>query len=203
MAISALPRATVRLLGSSSAIADPLSLVKELVDNSIDAGATSIEVTIAPNTVDKLQVRDNGRGIRLEDHDLLGRHAHTSKLRSFDELEFKGGSTLGFRGEALASANSLATIRITTRTAQDPVASRLLLKFGIGGIEKRQAVSGTVGTTVQALNLFEDIPVRKQTALKGSRNALADIKKLLEAYALALPHLKLSLKARTIRTCRR
>ncbi|KAM0437617.1 hypothetical protein ACHAPT_001981 [Fusarium lateritium] len=194
MSISTLPPSTARLLGSSSAIADPLSLVKELVDNSIDAGATSIEVTITSNTVDKIQVRDNGRGIRVEDFDYLGRRAHTSKLRSFDELEFKGGTTLGFRGEALASANSLATIKISTRTAQDPVGSLLFLKFGQGGIEKQQPISSPVGTTIQAWKLFDNIPVRKQTALKGSRKTLTNIKKLLEGYALALPHLKLSFK---------
>ncbi|RSL87062.1 hypothetical protein CDV31_016317 [Fusarium ambrosium] len=194
MSISALPPSTARLLGSSSAIADPLSLAKELVDNSIDAGATSIEVTIASNTVDKIQVRDNGRGIRLEDYDYLGRRAHTSKLRSFEELEFKGGTTLGFRGEALASANSLATIKVSTRTAQDPVGSLLFLKFGRGGVEKQQPISSSVGTTVQAWKLFENIPVRKQTALKGSRKTLTNTKKLLEGYALALPHLKLSFK---------
>ncbi|KAJ4223966.1 hypothetical protein NW759_005636 [Fusarium solani] len=194
MSISALPPSTASLLGSSSAIADSLSLVKELVDNSIDAGATSIEITTTSNTVDKIQVRDNGRGIRLEDYEYLGRRAHTSKLRSFDELEFKGGTTLGFRGEALASANSLATIKVSTRTAQDPVGSLLFLKFGQGGVEKQQPISSPVGTTVQAWKLFENIPVRKQTALKGSRKTLTNIKKLLEGYALALPHLKLSFK---------
>ncbi|KAJ4203502.1 hypothetical protein NW767_004998 [Fusarium falciforme] len=194
MPISALPPSTASLLGSSSAIADPFSLVKELVDNSIDAGATSVEITITSNTVDKIQVRDNGRGIRLEDYDSLGRRAHTSKLRTFDELDFKGGTTLGFRGEALASANSLATIKVSTRTAQDPVGSLLFLKFGQGGVEKQQPISSPVGTTVQAWKLFENIPVRKQTALKGSRKTLTNIKKLLEGYALALPHLKLSFK---------
>ncbi|KAF4971055.1 hypothetical protein FSARC_2003 [Fusarium sarcochroum] len=194
MSISALPPSSVHLLRSSSTIADPISLVKELVDNSIDAGATSIDISITPNTVDKIQVRDNGRGIQLDDYGLLGRRSHTSKLRSYDELQSKGGKTLGFRGEALASANCLATIKITTRTAQDPVASLLLLKGGSGGISKQQPVSGIVGTTVQALNLFQNVPVRKQNAIKVSRKTLADIKRLLETYVLALPHLKLTFK---------
>ncbi|KAF5022232.1 hypothetical protein F66182_5717 [Fusarium sp. NRRL 66182] len=194
MSISKLPPSTAHLLRSSSAIADPLSLVKELVDNSIDAGATSIEITIAPNTVDKIQVRDNGRGIQLDDYGFLGRRSYTSKLRNFKELRLKGSQTLGFRGEALASANCLATIKITTRTAQDPVASLLLLKSGSGGIAKQQPVSGAVGTTVQALNLFQNIPVRKENAVKGSKKALANIKQLLDSYALALPHLKLSFR---------
>ncbi|KAI5466728.1 histidine kinase-like ATPase, partial [Mariannaea sp. PMI_226] len=102
MAIAALPLATSRLLGSSTVVTNPTSLVKELVENSIDAGANSIEVLISQNTVDKVQVKDNGCGISLDDLNLLGRRAHTSKLRTFDELETKAGDTLGFRGEALA-----------------------------------------------------------------------------------------------------
>ncbi|KAF4490285.1 DNA mismatch repair PMS2 [Fusarium agapanthi] len=194
MSISALPPSSAHLLRSSSSLPDPLSMVKELVDNSIDAGATSIEITVAPNTVDKVQVRDNGCGIQVDDFKSLGRRSHTSKLRSFDELHLKGGETLGFRGEALASANYLATIKITTRTAQDPIASLLLLNTKSGGISRQQPVSAPVGTTVQALNLFQNLPVRKQNAIKVSRKTLADIRRLLEGYAIALPHIRLSFK---------
>lgn len=194
MPISALPQSTVRLLGSSVTIACPLSLVKELIDNSVDAKATTIEVTVSADTISKIQVRDNGHGINLDDFGSLGRRAHTSKLRTFEELRTKGGKTLGFRGEALASANNLATIKVTTRTTKDPVASQLHLISGVGGVEKKQPVSANVGTTVQALKLFETLPVRKQHALKESRKTLPKIKKLLQAYALALPHIKLVFK---------
>ncbi|KAF5690302.1 DNA mismatch repair PMS2 protein [Fusarium denticulatum] len=194
MSISALPPSSAHLLRSSSSLPDPLSMVKELVDNSIDAGATSIEITVAPNIVDKVQVRDNGCGIQVDDFKSLGRRSHTSKLRNFDELRLKGGETLGFRGEALASANYLATIKITTRTAQDPIASLLLLNTKSGGISSQQPVSAPVGTTVQALNLFQNLPVRKQNAIKVSRKTLADIRRLLEGYAIALPHIRLSFK---------
>ncbi|KAF5614950.1 DNA mismatch repair PMS2 [Fusarium tjaetaba] len=194
MSISALPPSSAHLLRSSSSLPDPLSMVKELVDNSIDAGATSIEITVAPNTVDKVQVRDNGCGIRVDDFKSLGRRSHTSKLRNFDELHLKAGETLGFRGEALASANYLATIKITTRTAQDPIASLLLLNTKSGGISSQQPVSAPVGTTVQALNLFQNLPVRKQNAIKVSRKTLADIRRLLEGYAIAFPHIRLSFK---------
>lgn len=194
MSISALPQSTARLLGSSVTIACPLSLVKELIDNSVDAKATTIEVTVSADTISKIQVRDNGHGIYLDDFGSLGRRAHTSKLRTFEELRTKGGKTLGFRGEALASANNLATIKVTTRTTKDPVASQLHLISGVGGVEKKQPVSANVGTTVQALKLFETLPVRKQHALKESRKALPKIKKLLQAYALALPHIKLVFK---------
>ncbi|KAH7133638.1 hypothetical protein EDB81DRAFT_903788 [Dactylonectria macrodidyma] len=194
MVICVLPPSTTRLLGSSVVITNPVSLVKELVDNGIDAGASSIDVNIAPNTVDRIQVRDNGQGIQLEDFDFLGRRAHTSKLRTYEELETKGGQTLGFRGEALASVNSLSTVKIITRTARDPVASLVVLRSGGGGVERKQPWSAPVGTTVHALKLFDNIPVRRQTALKESRKTLLEIRRLLETYALALPHLKLSLK---------
>lgn len=194
MAITALPTSTVRLLGSSVAITSTPDLVKELIDNAIDAEATSIEVTVSADTVKKVQVRDNGQGIAFEDLDLLGRRSHTSKLRSFDELRTKGGQTLGFRGEALASANCLATLVITTRTAGDPVASRLQLNSGVDGVQEKKPVSAPTGTTVLATKLFEALPVRKQHALKEAHRSISRIKVLLQAYALARPCLKLSFK---------
>jgi DNA mismatch repair protein MutL len=194
MSISQLPPSTAHRLRSSHQLPDALSVVKELVDNSIDAGATSIEITIAPNTVDKIQVRDNGCGIQIEDFQFLGCRSHTSKIRNFDELHQNGGKTLGFRGEALASATETAAVKITTRTAQDPIASLLLLKPKTGGISKKQPVSGTVGTTVQAINLFDKFTVRKQNAIKTSRKSLVEIQRLLESYVIAIPHLKISFK---------
>ncbi|KAF0636767.1 hypothetical protein NXS19_001433 [Fusarium pseudograminearum] len=194
MSISQLPPSSAHRLRSSHQLPDPLSVVKELVDNSIDSGATSIEITIAPNTVDKIQVRDNGRGIQIEDFQFLGCRSHTSKIRNYDELHQNGGKTLGFRGEALASATETAAIKITTRTAQDPVASLLMLKAKTGGISKKQPVSGTIGTTVQATNLFDKFTVRKQNAIKTSRRSLVEIQRLLESYAIAIPHLKISFK---------
>ncbi|KAG8675273.1 hypothetical protein FPOAC1_001251 [Fusarium poae] len=194
MSISQLPPSSAHSLRSSHQLPGPLAVVKELVDNSIDSGATSIEITIAPNTVDKIQVRDNGRGIQIEDFQFLGCRSHTSKIRNFDELHQNGGKTLGFRGEALASATETATIKITTRTAQDPIASLLILKTNTGGVSKKQPVSGTVGTTVQALNLFDKFTVRRQNAIKTSRRSLVEIQRLLESYVIAIPHLKISFK---------
>src|SRR5882757_6662139 len=107
MAITALPEGTVHLLGSAQVLTTPTSLIKELIDNSLDAKATSVDIFLSPNTLDKLEVRDNGHGIPQEDLDALGRRGHTSKLRSFDELKSIGGVSLGFRGEALASAVQL------------------------------------------------------------------------------------------------
>lgn len=194
MPIKQLPQLTIRQLGSSTAISSPVSLVKELVENSIDAEASSIEVTISPNVVDKIQVRDNGNGISPQDYDALGRRAHTSKLRTFEELQCQGGRTLGFRGDALASANTLSTLTITTRTDEDPVANLLTLKPAGGGISARKPVSAPVGTTVEAAGLFNGFPVRKKHAISQSKKFLREINELLYSYALTRPRIRLSLK---------
>lgn len=195
MPIHPLPPETVRLLGSSVAISTPAALVKELIDNAIDARATSVEVLISPNTVDRIQVRDNGSGIALEDLDFLGRRAHTSKLRSFEELN-RGVGTLGFRGEALASANCLASngLTVTTRPKREPVATRVKLKPAVGGVQGRCPTSAPPGTTVSAEGLFGNIPVRRQQAVKECRTTLAKVRDLMLAYVLARPRLKASLR---------
>jgi DNA mismatch repair protein MutL len=193
-AIRALDLATVRLLGSSLTITSPAVLVKELIENAIDAQATSIEINLSPNTVDKIQVRDNGQGIGIDDYEKLGRRAHTSKLRVFSELRERNFETLGFRGEALASANTIGTVTITTRTAEDPIATRLILTPSVGGVKTRSPASGAVGTMVKVERLFETVPVRKQQALKESRKCIARIQNLLQAYAMARPQIKLSMR---------
>jgi DNA mismatch repair protein MutL len=194
MTIRALPASTVRLLGSSVNIPTPPALVKELLDNALDARATSVWVTISANTVDKIQVKDDGDGINMDDFDCLGRRAHTSKLQSFDELKRNEVRTLGFRGEAIAAANSLALITIVTKRTTDPIGTRIRLKPGIGGVEAQSPAAAPLGTTVKAEKLFEAIPVRKQQALKESHKAISKIKNILQAYAMARPHLRLSLK---------
>lgn len=194
MPISALPQSTVRLLGSSVVITKPCDVVKELLDNAIDAGASCVEIAISPNHLDTIRVRDDGRGVDVEDFDALGRRAHTSKLESFEELGSRARETLGFRGEALAALNTLAVIILTTRTAKDVVATRLQLKSIVGGVEKRQPASAPVGTTVQITKLFENLPARKQYSLKNNAKHIQSTKDLLKAYALARPDLRLSLK---------
>lgn len=152
--ISRLPESTTRLICSPLAITTPVTLVKELLDNSIDAKATSIEVIISADTVKKIEVRDNGIGIHPDDYDALGRRGHTSKLRSFEELRTHFGKTLGFRGEALASANSLAQVTVTTKIASEPVAAILHIRSDTGGILKQHPTSAPVGTTVSISGLF-------------------------------------------------
>lgn len=194
MVIAALSEDTVRLLGSPIVITTPVDLVKELLDNALDAKATSVEIIVAPNLVDRLEVRDNGHGICEEDFDCLGRPGHTSKIVSFDDIHNLGGTTLGFRGQALASANSLGTISVTTRTAKDPTAFLLQMRAGLGGVDNKQRVSAPIGTTVSVTGLYSNTPVRERITIKEAHKNIPRIKQLLQEYALARPGIRLSYK---------
>ncbi|WYZ42957.1 hypothetical protein EsH8_VI_000656 [Colletotrichum jinshuiense] len=194
MSISQLSQSTIRQLGSAILIVSPVSVIKELIDNAIDANASIIEISISANTVDKIQVRDNGHGINAQDYDALGRRAHTSKLRSFEELQYKGRQTLGFRGEALASVNIVSKLRITTKTDQDKVATLLTLDPKCGGVLDKKPVPGSVGTTMDVSDMFATLPVRRQQAIKESKKSYGHIKELLYTCALTRPHVRISLK---------
>ncbi|KAI1498854.1 hypothetical protein F5X99DRAFT_411680 [Biscogniauxia marginata] len=192
--ISRLPKSATQFLGSHGVITTPVSLVKELLDNSIDAKATSVEVIVSANSVSKIEVRDNGVGIHPDDYDALGRRSHTSKLRSLEQLRLNASKTLGFRGEALASANCMATVTITTKTSTEPIAALLHISPNTGGVAKQQAVSAPVGTTVSVTDLFGRLPVREQVAIKEARKTLEKFQELLRSYVMARPQLKLSFK---------
>lgn len=190
MSIVPLSEATVRSLGASLVITSPVFLLKELVDNAIDAGATSIDVLVSPNTVDKIEVRDNGHGLNPADFVHLGCPGHTSKLRSLDELGALGGKTLGFRGVALASANTLANVSLTTRASTEHVAAIISLAKS-GGVDTVRYVGAPVGTAVSVTNLFSHLPVRSQVTTKEAPKNLTRMKELLQSYALTRPTVKL------------
>jgi DNA mismatch repair ATPase MutL len=132
MPIEALPQSTARAIGSSSTISDPSSIVKELLDNALDASATSISIEITQDTVGLLQVKDNGHGIPQEDHKAVCKRGFTSKIRTVEDLRTLGGTSLGFRGEALASAAEMSGgLTVATRVDAEVVGS--LLKYGRDG----------------------------------------------------------------------
>ncbi|KAK3299111.1 uncharacterized protein B0H64DRAFT_318308 [Chaetomium fimeti] len=190
MSIVPLPEATVRNLGSSLVITSPVLLLKELVDNAIDAGATSIDVLVSPNTVDKIEVRDNGHGISPADFGYLACPGHTSKLRSLDELDALGGRTLGFRGVALASVNNLANVSLSTRVSTEHVAAVISLAKG-GGVDTLRHAGAPVGTAVCVTDLFSHLPVRSQVTVREAPKNLTRMKELLQSYALTRPTVKL------------
>jgi DNA mismatch repair protein MutL len=130
--ISALPPATARQIGSGQVLVDPSSVVKELIDNALDARAKSIFVDITANTLDSIQVKDDGHGIQAEDRPLVCRRYCTSKIRDFQDLREVGGKWLGFRGEALSSVTEMSgSLCVTTRVEGEPVAVKL--KYGRDG----------------------------------------------------------------------
>lgn len=129
MSIVVLDQAVANTIGSTSAISDPCSVVKELVDNALDAKATSVSIELPPNTLDTIQVKDNGLGIPAEDCPLICKRNYTSKIRTLEDLKNVGGTSLGFRGEALANTAEMSeSVAITTRTAKEITAT--LVKFG-------------------------------------------------------------------------
>ncbi|PKS10618.1 hypothetical protein jhhlp_002373 [Lomentospora prolificans] len=193
MTIHPLSANTARLLRASAVVISPTSVIKELVDNAIDAKATSVRIQISRNTIDVIEVRDNGDGIDSNDFQALGRRAHTSKLRTFQELPRIGATSLGFRGEALASINTCSDITVITRTARDPVGHHIRLITEGGGAEQR-TTSSPVGTTIRIANLFGNLPVRRQTAVKASLKSQSDIRRLLQVYSLTRPYLRILFK---------
>ncbi|KAL8780019.1 MAG: hypothetical protein Q9213_006663 [Squamulea squamosa] len=194
MTIAALPSQTVRAIGSTQALTDSASVVKELVDNALDAQATSISIDVATNAIDVIQVKDNGHGIDPIDRPLVCKRYCTSKIRDLDDLAIIGGASLGFRGEALASAVELSGgLTVITRIMGEATAVNLKVSQK-GEVANEDRVSHAVGTTVRITSFLKSIPVRQQTAIKDSAKQLAKIKRILQAYALARPFVRLSLK---------
>lgn len=132
MPIAALPPTTVRAIGSTSVISDPCSVVKELLENALDASASSVAIEISQNTLDVIQVKDNGHGILPEDHTLVCRRTFTSKIQTVEDLKNINGSSYGFRGQALASAVEMSGgLTVTTRSENQVVGSTL--QYGRNG----------------------------------------------------------------------
>ena len=123
MPIAALSDNTVHAIGSTQVLTDSHSVVKELIDNALDARASAIFIEISPNTLDSIQVKDNGYGIAPIDRALVCKRHCTSKITNFDDIAQIGGSSLGFRGEALASAAEMSGLVImTTKVEGEPTA---------------------------------------------------------------------------------
>ncbi|KAI9840970.1 MAG: hypothetical protein M1837_001099 [Sclerophora amabilis] len=200
MPIAPLPSNAVRAIGSTQVLTTTTSLVKELIDNAIDARASSIFVEISSNTLDVVQVKDNGHGIAPDDRDNVGRRHSTSKIRDLEELKTLGGSMLGFRGEALASAIELAaSLSVVTRAEGEVVACKMSIDRP-GQIERKEPASHPVGTTVRVTGFMKHLPVRREAALKSSVKTLTKIKELVQTYALARPRIRFSLKVLRAKT---
>ncbi|KAI5301540.1 hypothetical protein KEM56_001617, partial [Ascosphaera pollenicola] len=189
--------ATVKPIEGHSVIVDLCSVVKELVENSLDAGATSVEVRLKNNGLDSIEVQDNGAGIAPEDYESVALKHYTSKLSSYNDISSL--TTFGFRGEALSSLCAVSNLRITTAQAgQAPKASRLELEPS-GKLKSVQVVAGQKGTTISVEDLFRRLPVRRKELEKNAKREYGKLVTLLQAYACISTNVRFSVKSQMAR----
>jgi len=171
----------VNRIAAGEVIERPASVVKEIVENSIDAGATHITVEIEDGGRALVRVIDDGCGIPVNELPLAFAEHATNKLQTDDDL-FRI-ATMGFRGEALASIGAVSQARLLSRTADQPIAYEIFDRGGL--IDQPQAAAGNVGTVVEVRNLFFNTPARRKF-LKGSPTEFGHISEAL--LRLAVPH---------------
>lgn len=186
--ITKLPEILANQIAAGEVIERPASVVKELVENSIDAGSTQIVVEVEDSGLKKVQVTDNGEGIAQSDVALsLERHA-TSKIKHQADL-FRI-RTLGFRGEAIPSIASISYVTIKTATANEPHGTLLVAKGG--KIEKQEPISTPIGTKITVEDLFYNTPARLKY-MKSLPSELAHIIDVVNRLSLAHPEVAFTL----------
>ncbi|MCH5165252.1 MAG: DNA mismatch repair endonuclease MutL [Clostridiales bacterium] len=182
MKINRLPSEIFNRIAAGEVVESPASIVKELTENAIDAGATEISVSVRGGGIDSIRVVDNGCGIDFDDMPTAFMPHATSKISKIDDLETIG--TLGFRGEALPSIASVADVTMTTRTASSEIGGKIVYKDG--RLIAHEECGAGLGTTVTVENLFNNIPARKKFLNKPSREE-TKIYTLIENLVLANP----------------
>ncbi|XP_009489036.1 PMS1 protein homolog 1 isoform X3 [Pelecanus crispus] len=183
---------TVRLLSGSQVITSVVSVVKELIENSLDASATNIDIKLENYGFNKIEVRDNGSGIKVADVPVMAIKHYTSKISSSEDLERL--TTYGFRGEALGSICSISEVLVTTKTAADDFSTQYALDRN-GHITSKKPSHLGQGTTVTVLKLFKNLPVRKQfySTNRKCKEELKKVQDLLTAYGIIKPDLRITL----------
>ena len=188
--IRQLPAAVVNQIAAGEVVERPASVVKELLENAIDAQATRIDLTVERGGKDLVRVADNGMGMSAEDLLLAFQPHATSKLADADDL-FRI-RTLGFRGEALAAIAEVAKVRCQTRPFGADEGSELCVEGGTFGPIK--SCGGPVGTVIEVRNLFFNTPVRR-TFLKSDMTEAGHVVEMFSRIALANPEIHLTYRS--------
>jgi DNA mismatch repair protein MutL len=188
MPIRILPDALIVRIAAGEVVERPASVVKELVENAIDAGATDIRVECLDGGRRLIRVTDNGSGIPSAEVALAFAHHATSKLTSAEDLN--SIRTLGFRGEALASIAAVSQVTCLTRHADE--SSGTLLRLDGGQVVAQERAGRTPGTTITVEHLFARVPARLKF-LKSTNTERSHIDGVVVRYAMAYPHIRFSL----------
>jgi DNA mismatch repair protein MutL len=188
MPIKVLEPEVVSKIAAGEVIERPASVVKELIENSLDAGATQIAVEAQGGGVELIKVSDNGVGIPASELELAFHRYATSKISNITDLESIG--SLGFRGEALPSIAAVAEVEILTQTSSDSIGSYMYLRKG--DVVRKESRARPQGNTITVRRLFRYFPVRLKF-LKSVNTENSHIAHLVSEYALAFPEVKFSL----------
>ena len=186
--INVLSFAVANLIAAGEVVDRPASVIKELMENAIDAGASHITVEIQHGGVTFMRVADDGCGIDPEDLPVAIRRHATSKIREADDLD--GILTLGFRGEALAAIAAVSDLRIITRTKDAEYGSMLV--SSAGEVKEIVEQGAPVGTTVIVENLFANVPARRKFLKKDVAETTA-VTTYVEKIALSRPEIAIRL----------
>ncbi|KFB53916.1 AGAP012192-PA-like protein [Anopheles sinensis] len=188
--IRKLDQVVVNRIAAGEIIQRPANALKEMMENSLDAKATSIQITVKAGGLRSLQIQDNGTGIRREDLEIVCERFTTSKLQAFEDLS--SISTYGFRGEALASISHVAHLTIVTKTKSEKCAYKASYEDGKlkGDIKP---IAGNQGTQITVEELFYNVPMRKQ-ALKTPNEEFQRISDVVSKYAVHNPQVCFVLK---------
>jgi DNA mismatch repair protein MutL len=180
MPIRVLPEQLIHQIAAGEVVERPASVIKELIENSLDAGATEITVDVEEGGIKRIRVIDNGCGIPRDELTLaLARHA-TSKIANIDDLERV--ATMGFRGEALPSIASVSRMKVVSRTAESEVGYSVLADNGSFSEPKPQPHA--LGTSIEVADLFFNVPARRKF-LRAERTELQHLLRMIERLALA------------------
>ena len=179
---------TINKIAAGEVIERPASVIKEMVENSIDAGATNITVEIKNGGISFIKVTDNGKGIAADDLEIAFERHATSKIRSADDLNTV--TSMGFRGEALASIAAIANVEMISKTENQDIGYRVVVEAG-DVLEKEEAGCRT-GTTITVKNLFFNTPVRYKF-LKKDYTESGYIEDVITRIALVNPNVAIKL----------